>query len=234
MVRKTKTESAQTRERILDAAEIEMRAHGVAQTSLEKIAARASVTRGAIYWHFADKTALLEGMISRTNMPLRDLRQHLGEHSSEAQPSRLLREKILHGLRRLAADDQHRRVCHIVLHRCEITDEGHSASALLSAMFEDAREAIASLCRDAAALDQLCPALTADDAADIIIAFMCGSYECSLRYPRVYVVDISRPRSTHCWVPCFRISRCARPQPANNGSTSVKPTSRPTPDACRA
>ena len=189
MVRKTKTESAQTRERILDAAEIEMRTHGVAQTSLEKIAARASVTRGAIYWHFADKTAVLEGMISRTKMPLRHLRRTLHEHIPGADPALLLREMLLHGLNRLATDDQHRRVCHIVLHRCEISEEGHSASALLSAMFEEAREAIAALCQEAAALDQLCPALTADDAADIIIAFMCGSYECSLRYPTVYAVE---------------------------------------------
>lgn len=189
MARKTKTESAQTRESILDAAEIEMRAHGVAKTSLERIAKRAQVTRGAIYWHFEDKSALLEGMMSRTHMPLRDLRQCLTEHIPGAAPLQLLREMLLHGINRLAVDDQHRRVCHIVLHRCEITEHGHPAAKLMRAMFEDSRAVILSLCMEVEQLGQLQPGLAAEDAADTLMAFICGTYECSLRHPDLYRID---------------------------------------------
>ncbi|GAB3681287.1 TetR family transcriptional regulator [Salinisphaera aquimarina] len=186
MARKTKFESAQTRERILDAAEIEMQARGVSQTSLERIAARADVTRGAIYWHFAHKRALLEAMLSRTHLPLRDLRQCLSQHIPGNEPLRLLREMMLHGLHRLATDAQHRRVCHIILHRCEITEQGHPADALMGAMFEDARAVMLSLCSEIAAQKQLYEPLAPQDATDMIMAFMSGNYECVLRHPDIY------------------------------------------------
>ena len=95
MVRKTKVESTRTRERILDAAEIEMLACGVTHASLERIANRADVTRGAVYWHFADKTGLLEAIVARTNLPMRDLRQCIDAHSPGVEPLQLLRQMLL-------------------------------------------------------------------------------------------------------------------------------------------
>ena len=190
MGRKTKTESAQTREAILDAAEAEMLARGVTHTSLERIARRADVTRGAIYWHFADKSALLAAMITRTKLPLRDLRRCLsdGIPGMDADPLRLLREMILHGLQRLASDEQHRRVCHIVLHRCEMTDQSEATSRLMDAMFDDTRTVLISLCEEIAAQGQLREGLTVVNAADMIATFVAGSYQCSLRHPDMYRV----------------------------------------------
>ena len=189
MGRRTKDESAQTRETILDAAEIEMQARGVSQTSLNRIAQRAQVTRGAIYWHFADKRALLEAMLARTHLPLRDLRQCLSQHIPGNEPLWLLREVMRHGLERLGNDPRHRRVCHIVMHRCEVTDEGHPADALMRAMFEDAREVIMSLCNEIKQLGLLHSQLSARDASDMVMAFVAGHYECVLRHPETHVAD---------------------------------------------
>lgn len=188
MARKTKTESAQTRARILDAAEIEMLAHGVSRASLESIARRAHVSRGAIYWHFADKKALLEAMVQRTSMPLRDLRESLGRQMGDVDPLCLLREMLLHGVSRLANDEQHRRVCHIVLHRCEMTGHGNATDTLISSMFEDSHEVLVSLCQDIARHHPLRDPLSSEDASDVITAFMVGLYECSLRHPATYSV----------------------------------------------
>ncbi|MDP1673909.1 MAG: TetR family transcriptional regulator, partial [Burkholderiales bacterium] len=55
MARRTKDEAVETRNQILDAAEKVFSARGVSRTSLADIAEAASVTRGAIYWHFKDK-----------------------------------------------------------------------------------------------------------------------------------------------------------------------------------
>lgn len=189
MARRTKDESAQTRETILDAAEIEMQARGVSQTSLDRIARRAQVTRGAIYWHFTDKRGLIEAMIGRTHMPLRDLRQCLSQHIPGNEPLRLLQEMLRHGLERLACDPRHRRVCHIVMHRCEVTDEGHPADAVMRALFEDARTVLLSLCEEIGDVGLLHPDLSAADAADMIMAFMCGHYDCVLRHPQIYAAD---------------------------------------------
>jgi TetR/AcrR family acrAB operon transcriptional repressor len=59
MARKTKEEAQETRSAILEAAVRVFAIKGVARTSLDDIAREAGVTRGAIYWHFANKTDLL-------------------------------------------------------------------------------------------------------------------------------------------------------------------------------
>jgi TetR/AcrR family acrAB operon transcriptional repressor len=59
MARKTKEEAQETRSAILEAAVRIFAIKSVARTSLDDIAREAGVTRGAIYWHFANKTDLL-------------------------------------------------------------------------------------------------------------------------------------------------------------------------------
>jgi len=62
------------RARLVDAALAEMRERGYAATSLEAIARRAGLTRGAIYWHFDSKEALfLELIEERVDRPARAL-----------------------------------------------------------------------------------------------------------------------------------------------------------------
>ena len=54
MVRKSKSETEQTRQDIITAARKIFAARGVSRSTLEQIANEAGVTRGAIYWHFKD------------------------------------------------------------------------------------------------------------------------------------------------------------------------------------
>lgn len=62
MVRKTKAEAEQTRQEIINAARTVFHECGVSRTSLEKVARVAGVTRGAVYWHFANKAELFYAM----------------------------------------------------------------------------------------------------------------------------------------------------------------------------
>lgn len=62
MARKTKEEALETRAAICDAAMRLFSLKGVAATSLAEIAREAGVTRGAIYWHFANKADLLAAL----------------------------------------------------------------------------------------------------------------------------------------------------------------------------
>jgi TetR/AcrR family acrAB operon transcriptional repressor len=72
MARKTKEEAEETRLRILTAAEDVFSRQGIATSTLHDIARRAGVTRGAVYWHFADKEALLATLLEGP-LPLEDL-----------------------------------------------------------------------------------------------------------------------------------------------------------------
>ncbi|OUE60679.1 HTH-type transcriptional regulator AcrR [Citrobacter freundii] len=58
MARKTKQQAQETRQHILDVALRMFSQQGVSSTSLAEIAKAAGVTRGAIYWHFKNKSDL--------------------------------------------------------------------------------------------------------------------------------------------------------------------------------
>jgi len=62
MARKTKEEAEKTYHALLSAAAEVFQESGVAAATLNSIAARAGVTRGAFYWHFQSKEDLLKAL----------------------------------------------------------------------------------------------------------------------------------------------------------------------------
>jgi TetR/AcrR family acrAB operon transcriptional repressor len=72
VVRQTKENAEITRQRIIDAAREVFLSRGVSRTSMEQIAAQAGVTRGAIYWHFSNKTELFSALREQVLLPLID------------------------------------------------------------------------------------------------------------------------------------------------------------------
>ncbi|WP_051342000.1 TetR/AcrR family transcriptional regulator [Pseudonocardia spinosispora] len=63
-MRRTPADVAATRAALLEAALLEFAERGVASARLADIASRAGVTRGALYHHFADRTALLDAALN--------------------------------------------------------------------------------------------------------------------------------------------------------------------------
>jgi TetR/AcrR family transcriptional regulator, acrAB operon repressor len=118
VVRRTKEEAQETRNRILDAAEQVFHARGVARASLEDIAAEAEVTRGAIYWHFRDKAELFEAMMQRVMLPAEEM---LGCNTltCAGDPLASLRKSACDVLLRTARDARTRRVMDIAYNKCE-------------------------------------------------------------------------------------------------------------------
>lgn len=70
MARKTKQEAQETRQHILDVALRLFSQQGVSSTSLGEIAKAAGVTRGAIYWHFKDKSDLFSEIWELSESPI--------------------------------------------------------------------------------------------------------------------------------------------------------------------
>ncbi len=62
MVRKTKEEAQETKKAIIEAAIAVFVEQGVSKASLEEIAERAGVTRGAVYWHFKNKNDIFRAL----------------------------------------------------------------------------------------------------------------------------------------------------------------------------
>ncbi len=122
MARRTKDEAVETRNRILDAAERVFSERGVSRTSLTDIADAASVTRGAIYWHFKDKAELFCEMVARVTMPMEDAPCQINP-ADDADPLGSVRAMLTGILERTSGDAQARRVFHIVFNKCEYVDE---------------------------------------------------------------------------------------------------------------
>lgn len=122
MARRTKEEALETRNRILDAAELVFHREGVSRTSLADIAAEAGVTRGAIYWHFEDKARLFEAMMHRLIEPI-DAKLTELQEGGEGNPLEGLRALVLFFIERLAASPSYQRVLETAWHKCEYVGE---------------------------------------------------------------------------------------------------------------
>ncbi|HKA40069.1 MAG TPA: TetR family transcriptional regulator [Burkholderiales bacterium] len=121
-MRRTKDEAEETRSRILDAAERVFSEHGVSRTSLEDIARAASVTRGAIYWHFKDKSDLVTAMVNRVTLPMEAMVARTSDDAVE-DPIASLKACAVNALKRTATDPQCQRVFDVVTHKCEYLGE---------------------------------------------------------------------------------------------------------------
>lgn len=122
MARRTKADALATRHQILDAAEAEFLARGVAHTRLQDVAAAAGVTRGAIYWHFADKAELFNAMMERALLPCEGAAERALSVAGD-DPLAQLREMAVAPLRAMAESEQVQRVFRIAMHQTEYTAE---------------------------------------------------------------------------------------------------------------
>lgn len=122
MVRRTKADALNTRHQILDAAEAVFRDRGVSRTSLQDVAEAAGVTRGAIYWHFKDKSEVFIGMMDRVCLPCEDA-DVAALARMEGDALAQLTDMALAPLNDLQQDAHLRQVFHIAMHCTEYTDD---------------------------------------------------------------------------------------------------------------
>jgi len=122
MARRTKDDADATRNSLLDAAERVFYDKGVARASLNEIAQAAGATRGAIYWHFKDKTDLFNAMMDRVTLPLEGACR-AGETVQCAGPLQRLRLVVAQLLDSVEQDEHTRRVFEIAMYRVEYVSE---------------------------------------------------------------------------------------------------------------
>ena len=123
MVRKTKEDAKLTRQRLIDAAREVFLQRGVSRTTIEHIAAAAGVTRGAVYWHFSNKTELFRAMREQVLLPLIDrMDDTLLVEGTEDPLARI--ERFLSGtIQFLSEDMATRQTYEIMMIKCEYVDE---------------------------------------------------------------------------------------------------------------
>ncbi|MBP0592478.1 TetR family transcriptional regulator [Paraburkholderia sp. LEh10] len=182
MVRRTKEEAQETRTRILDAAEQVFSEKGVSRTSLADIAQMAGVTRGAIYWHFANKGELFTEMFDRALLPLDELKA-ASVDPNEADPLGRLIDICTVCLRNTAIDPHRRRVFDILFHKCEFVEEMGPVMARYQNNMREGLANIQACMRNAISKGQLPADMNVPVAASMVHAFVSGSLRDMLFVP---------------------------------------------------
>ena len=109
MARKTKEDAEKTRQLLLESALKLFSEKGPARVTLAEIAREAGATRGAIYWHFKDKDALLSTLWEEAIAPVENSFIELLETGSD-DPLGELRELIEQFLVLLATDARNQQI----------------------------------------------------------------------------------------------------------------------------
>lgn len=122
MARKTKEDALETRAQLLDAAEKVFFEKGFSNTSLMDIADAADLSRGAIYWHFKNKSELFEAMAERIRLPLEHLTDACAD-IHEPDPLGRLREFWIQVLKETTRNPRRRRVLSTLFFKCELNRE---------------------------------------------------------------------------------------------------------------
>jgi TetR/AcrR family acrAB operon transcriptional repressor len=108
---------------ILAAARDVFARQGVTRTSLEQVARAAGVTRGAIYWHFADKTALFYAMREQVSLPMIDRTGFAWFPADTADPLGSVERFLRDILQMLKNDPATRQTFQIMGFKCEYVGE---------------------------------------------------------------------------------------------------------------
>ncbi|MBB6409238.1 TetR family transcriptional regulator [Mesorhizobium sangaii] len=193
-MRRTKAEAEQTREAVLAAAIDVFLERGVTRATLEQIASAASVTRGAIYWHFHDKQEIFMALERRANAPNEELGDRLKTRlvaDPRLDPLGELASAIGQGLRAFETDPERSRILTILWLRCEYSDDmqpvvarQRDADIALQNVFE-------SVIGQAAERGLLAPALSPELAARALLLLVNGSVLDWLRAPAKFELTAS-------------------------------------------
>jgi len=182
MARRSKHDASATRNALLDAAEALFEAEGVPAATLERIAAGAELTRGAVYWHFKDKEDILNAIVARADFPLDDLRS-AGVRAETGDALDELRQCAEACILRLGDDERYRRVCRILMHGCVRLDGQNPIVEEEQRVRDEANVAVEAMFRTAERQDRLAPGLTPASLTWAFSALMRGLYSEALLAP---------------------------------------------------
>lgn len=123
MVRKTKEDAELTRQGIINAARAVFLARGVSRSTLEHIAAEAEVTRGAVYWHFKNKTEIFHAIRDQVFLPLMDRMDDTLTIESKDDPLTQIENSLCETIQELSTNLQMQQTYEIMMIKCEYVDE---------------------------------------------------------------------------------------------------------------
>jgi len=205
MARNTKEQAQETRNHIINAAIDLFSEVGVSKTSLADIAAAAGVTRGAIYWHFKNKTDLLNEIWAQSESVVTDLEtEYQSKHPSD--PLSVMRALILYVFDATTSDPKRRALLEIIYHKCEFVGEMATLQLMQQNLYLECYEKIAGVLKECIAAKQLPDRLDIALAAIIIRGYISGIIENWLFMPDSFDLAKDAPQLVDTLIDMLRYS----------------------------
>lgn len=162
-----------TRAILIDAALAAFARRGVRATTLEHVAASAAFTRGALYWHFPDKTALVEAVFEELVWPF-DIGADLAVYRNSEAPLTLLREVLSLKMQDCLSDPHQRRCMEVVVRYRGTAELPEALSERLERLTLRALQHLCGVLNIAYERGQLRRGLTPIDVARCLVAACIG------------------------------------------------------------
>ncbi|QHM76336.1 HTH-type transcriptional regulator AcrR [Mixta theicola] len=192
MARKTKQQALETRNQILDAAIARFSEFGVSATSLADIAREAGVTRGAIYWHFKNKTDLLNEIWAQSESGLEDVEQEYQSKYPD-DPLSVMRAVLCYVFSATARDRRRRSLLEIIFHKCEFVGEMLPLQIVQQNLYLECYEKIEEVLAACIKAGQLPARLNMRRAAIIMRGYITGIMENWLFMPESFDIEQDAP-----------------------------------------
>ena len=176
MARKTKQEALATRQHILDVALRLFSQQGVSSTSLVDIARAAGVTRGAIYWHFKDKSDLFGEIWELSESSISDLEIEYRAKFPD-DPLSVLREILVYILEATVVEERRRLMMEIIFHKCEFVGEMALLQQAQRNLCMESYDRIEQVLKDCISAQMLPAKLLTRKAAILMRSYISGIME---------------------------------------------------------
>ena len=220
MARKTKQQALETKRHIIDVAIRLFSQQGVSATSLADIAKAAGVTRGAIYWHFKNKSDLFNEIWQSSESTISDVElEYRAKYPDD--PLTVLREILIFLLQATVTEERRRLMMEILFHKCEFVGEMTAARDAQLALCMEGYDRISHAlqrCMDAGML----PAdLHIQRAAIVMRSYVCGLMENWLFAPQLFDLEKESSVYVDILIEMFRLCPSARTTPTGAAESNV-------------
>ncbi|MGV3344813.1 multidrug efflux transporter transcriptional repressor AcrR [Enterobacteriaceae bacterium LUAb1] len=205
MARKTKQQALETRQQILEAALTCFSSNGVSATSLTDIAYAAGVTRGAIYWHFKNKTELLNEIFSHSESGIAHI-EKVYQLKYPGNPLSVMRSVLIYVFEATARDVHRRRLLEVLFHKCEFVGEMITLQQSQQSFYLESYEKIENILYQCVEAGQLPADLAIRRAAIILRAYVTGVIENWLFMPESFDIDADAPLMVESFLDMLRYS----------------------------
>lgn len=191
MARRSKDEAEETKEHILDAAIRLFLRDGVAHTTLEKIAAEAGYTRGAVYHHFDNKATLLLELLKEVHPPAEGMFNSV-RVACTTDPLGALHEALNKQLVLMLSNKRVREVHTIFIHNCEFVEKENPIFESECHFAKQTMDLIREALTHAQALGQMRTDISPDQASVMLHAYCFGIYSMALRDTFTSTEDVGK------------------------------------------